>query len=128
MLIQRDCICLTVSSMRGREPLRTEVSNLRQVLGPAGDSRTPGMEIRGALILLRSLGTGWAAVDRAGVSWVAVWPSREDSVLVSFPLALEISPGAILISLTVGGQSCPGCVLGGTVDGVTSLIKHSIRG
>lgn len=114
--------------MRGREPLRKEVSNLRQVLGPAGDSRPPGMEIRGVRILLRSPGTGWAAVDRAGYELGGSVAIKRGQCAMPFPLALEISPGAILIPLTVGGQSCLGCVLGDTVEGVTSLIKHSDRG
>lgn len=57
---------VSVSSMRGREPLRAEVSHLTRVVGPAVDSCTSGAEIRRGLIFLRRLGTGWAAVDRAG--------------------------------------------------------------
>lgn len=40
----------------------------------------------------------------------------------------EASPGATLIPLPVGGQSCLCCVLGDTVEGVNSLIRQSVRG
>lgn len=79
-------------------------------------------------ILLRSPGTGWAAGDRAGYELGGSVAVKRGQHAVSFPLALEISPGAVLIPLTVGGQSCLGCVLGDSVEGVTSLIKLSVRG
>ena len=120
VLIQRNSICLTVSSMRGREPLRTEVSWV-----PLETRRQRSGEHWSSWGVWGQVGQQWTGL---GVSWVAAWASREDSVLVSFPLALEISPGAIWIPLTVGGQSYLGCVLGDTVGGVTSLIKHSVRG
>ena len=138
MLWQLACLCLfvpptcdysdglhwpySVSSVRGREPLTLEVSNLCSSKWWAWGG---GRHLYSKDEDQRSADPPEAAGDGLGSSgycWVSSgWQcghQKEISVFVFFPLAMETRPSAILIPLTIDGQSCLGCILRDGVEGI----------